>query len=268
MPYRHAHWYLLALFPLAGLAFWQSYLSQFGTAPVEFHAHGVTATLWLTLLVAQSWLIHSDRRQLHRTVGTLSLVLFPLFLMGGIGIFFGMAQRYMEGAPFQAMYAPRLAWLDFIGVGGVAYFFHEALRLRRKVHPHAGYLLATVIFLLPPILGRLTAIPLGVTGPEDFAKFEIGFPIANMLTAAISFLIAYRRGKNGRPFWIAGALIVLSAVLFATVGSTAAWESIYAGVAYWPRIPFALAAGIAGILIAYRGWMAGRRPSPKDAVPA
>lgn len=268
MPYRHAHWYLLSLFPLAALAFWPSYLSQFRTASVEFHMHGITATLWLILLIAQSWTIHHDRRQLHRTVGTASLVLFPLFLMGGNGIFFGMADRYVAGEPFQAMYAPRLAWLDFVGVGGFAYCFYEALRLRRKVHLHSGYMLATVIFLLPPIVGRLTGIPLGVTGPADFGRLEIGFQAANLLVAAFAFLVAYRRGKHGRPFLVAGLLILLSAFLFQTVGSMAAWENFYAGVAGWPRAPFAFAAGLAGILIGYAGWIAGKRSVPPDIVPA
>lgn len=268
MPFRHAHWYLLALFPLAALAFWPSYLSQVRTAAAEFHMHGITATLWLFLLVIQSWTIRNDRRPLHRTIGLASLALFPLFLMGGTGIFFGMAQRYVEGAPFQAMYAPRLAWLDFVGVGGFAYFFYEALRQRRKVHLHSGYMLATVIFLLPPILGRLTAIPLGVTGPADFAKLAAGLNAANVLTAVIAFVIAYRRGKYGRPFWLAGILILISAVLFQTVGNMPAWERFYAGVATWPRAPFALAAGLAGVLIGYAGWIAGKRPMPTDALPA
>lgn len=47
MPLRKARWYLLALFPITALAFWPGYLSQAGTVPLEFHAQGVTATLWL-----------------------------------------------------------------------------------------------------------------------------------------------------------------------------------------------------------------------------
>ena len=268
MPYRHAHWFLVGLFPLTALAFWPSYLSQFRTAGIEFHMHGITAALWLTLLLGQSWLIQSDRRQLHRTLGTASLVLFPLFLVGGTGIFFGMAERFVAGEPFQAMFGPRLAWVDFVSVGGFAYCFYEALRQRRKVHPHAGYMLATVIFLLPPILGRLTAIPLGVTGPADFAKFEIGFPISFALTAAIAFLIAWRRGKHGRPFWVAGWLTVLGAILFSTVGAGQSWEAAYAGIANWPRMPFALAAASAGVLIAFAGWTAGKRTLPAASVAA
>ena len=268
MPYRHAHWYLLALFPLSGLAFWPSYLSQVTTASMEFHAHGITATLWLMLLVAQSWTIQHGDRQLHRTLGTASLVLFPLFMFGGAGIFFGMADRYVAGAPFQAMYAPRLAWLDVVGVSGFAYFYYEALRQRRKVHPHSGYMLATVIFLLPPIFGRLSAIPLGVTGPEDFPKLGTGFHIANALVAAVAFFIAYRRGKHGRPFAVAGVLTIVSAVLYEVIGGMPAWQAIYARVADLPALPFMVAAGLVGMAIAYAGWTSGRRTVPPGALPA
>jgi hypothetical protein len=203
MPYRHAHWYLLTLFPLAGLAFWPSYLSTISTASMEFHAHGITATLWLMLLVAQSWTVHHRQRQAHRALGLASLALFPLFLIGGAGIFLGMAQRFAEGvSPFHVMYAAKLSWLDVVGVGGFAYFYYQGLRHRRKVHLHARYMLATVVFLLPPILGRLAPVlpPLSVAGPQDFWKLGIGFQLANGLTAAIAFFLAIRSGKHGRPF--------------------------------------------------------------------
>ena len=268
MPYRHAHWYLLALFPFAGLAFWQSYLSQLSTSSMEFHAHGISATLWLVLLVLQSWTMHSGQRPLHRALGTTSLALFPLFMAGGASIFFGMADRYVAGSPFHVLYAPRLAWLDFVGVGGFAYFYFEALRQRRKVHPHSGYLLATVIFLMPPIFGRLMAIPLGVRGPEDFDKLGTGFQIANVLVAAVAFAIAYRRGKHGRPFALAGILILVSAFLYQTVGGMPAWEALFARSAELPTMPFAVAAGLAGIGIAYAGWVAGRRSIDSNALPA
>ncbi len=268
MPYRHAHWYILALFPLIGVAFWPSYLSQFTTASAEFHAHGITATLWLMLLIAQSWTIHHGQPQTHRKIGTASLVLFPLFLMGGTGIFFGMADRFVAGSAFQAMYAPRLVWLDVVGVGGFAFFYYQALRQRRKVHPHSRYMLATVIFLLPPIFGRLMAIPMGVTGPEDFAKLGTGFQIANAIVAGIAFWLAIRSGRHGRPWALAGILTIVGALLYQTIGGMAAWQTLYAGTASWPVAPFMLAAGLAGILIGYAGWTAGRREAPRGPLPA
>ena len=268
MPYRHAHWYLLALFPLAGVAFWQSYLSQFSSASMEFHAHGITASLWLVLLIMQSWTIHHDKRPAHRTVGTASLILFPLFLMGGTGIFFGMADRFVEGSAFHVLYAPRLVWLDVVGVGGFAYFYYEALRQRRKVHPHSRYMLATSLFLLPPIFGRLSAIPLGVRGPEDFEKLGTGFQIANGIVAGIALWLAFRSGKHGRPWALAGILTLVGALLYQTIGGMAAWRELYIGTADLPTAPFMLAAGLAGIAIGYAGWTAGRRSTPEGAVPA
>jgi hypothetical protein len=268
MPYRHAHWYLLALFPLAGLAFWQGYLSQLRTSSLEFHLHGITASLWLLLLAAQSWTIHHGSRGVHRTLGTASLLLFPLFMMGGAGIFFGMADRYVSGSPFHAMYAPRLAWLDVVAVAGFGYFYYEALRQRRKVHAHSGYLLATSIALLPPIFGRLSAIPLGVTGPQDFWKLGYGFQAANLIAAGIAFVIAARRERHGRPFALAGVLMLLSAVLFEVPGRLAAWQALYARVADLPTMPSTVAAGLAGVAIGYAGWIAGRRPGLGTALPA
>jgi hypothetical protein len=268
MPHRHAHWYVLALFPLAAFAFWPSYLSQFMTASAEFHAHGITATLWLMLLAAQSWTIHHDRRQAHRSLGLASLALFPLFLVGGVGIFFGMADRFVAGSPFHVMYAPRLAWLDFVGVGGFAYFYFEAMRQRRKVHVHSRYLLATTVFLLPPIFGRLMAIPLGVRGPEDFAKLGTGFQTANLAIAGLCFWLALRSGKHGRPWALAGVLTIVAALLYQTVGGMAAWQALYARLADMPTAPFAVAAALAGIAVAWAGWVAGRRPEVRTAVAA
>ena len=124
MPYRHAHWFLLAIVPLAALAFWPAYISRIVTAPAEMHLHGVTASLWLALLVAQSMTIHANRTAAHRTLGAASLGLFPLFLAGGATIFLGMAQRYAEGAsPFYTLYAPGLALIDLVSVAAFAWCY-------------------------------------------------------------------------------------------------------------------------------------------------
>ncbi|MDG2535025.1 hypothetical protein P6144_15300 [Sphingomonas sp. HITSZ_GF] len=271
MPYRHAHWFLLAIFPLAALAFWPGYLATIASAPLQMHAHGVTATLWLMLLVAQSWSIHSGRNPLHRMLGAASLVLFPLFLAGGSMIFLGMAERYFEGAsPFYTLFAPRLALIDLVSVAAFAGFYYEALRLRRKTQLHARYMLATVLFLLPPILGRLMPIlpPLAIHGPGDFWKLGIGFQLANAVTAAIAFGLAFASGRHGRPFFLAGGVTLLAALLFEFLGPLAAWKAFFVHFAAVPALPFAFAAGLIGAGIGYAGWIAGRRPAMPGALAA
>lgn len=271
MPYRHAHWFLLAIFPLAALAFWPGYLATIASAPLEMHLHGVTATLWLTLLVVQSWSIHSGQLTLHRTFGTASLALFPLFLAGGSTIFLGMAQRYSEGSsPFYALYASRLALIDLVSVAAFALSYFEALRQRSRTQLHARYMLATVLFLLPPILGRLAPLlpPLAIAGPEDFGKLGVGFQLANGITAAIAFFLALGSGRHGRPFWLAGLATVFGALLFELLGPLPAWKALFVQFAHVPVLPFALAAGLIGAGIAYAGWVLGRRPVRPGAVTA
>lgn len=265
MPYRHAHWWILALFPVAAFAFWPQYISTFGSAPLEMHAHGITAALWLALLALQSWSIHNDNMALHRLSGRSSLFLFPLFLAGGVGIFIGMAQHYVAGRPFHAMYAPRLAWLDVVAVAGFAFCYFQALKWRRKAHVHSRYMLATSLFLLPPIFGRLSGIPLGVRGPEDFARLEYGFQAANLMAAGIALWLAFRPAKHGKPFLHAAGLILLSAILFQTIGTWPSWERLVARAADVPSLPFILFAAAAGVLIGWAGWVTGKRPSAPEA---
>jgi hypothetical protein len=239
---------------------------------VEFHAHGITAAFWLTLLTVQSWTIHSERKDLHRQLGLASLALFPLFLAGGATIFVGMAQRFVgQVAPFYTMYAPRLAWLDVVAVLGFAHCYYQALKQRRKVNPHSRYMLSTVFFLLPPILGRLAPAlpPLTPSGPQEMWKLGVGFQLGNAVAAGIPYFLAWRTPRHGRPFVETSALIVLGAILYQSVGGTTVWRNLFAHAASIPAGALALAAGVAGGLIGYAGWTAGKRPARREEpVPA
>jgi hypothetical protein len=264
MPYRHAHWWLLALFPLAALAFWPTYLSQMSTSEFEFHAHGVTATLWLILLVAQSWAIHGGRRKLHRLLGTASLALFPLFMAGGAAIFLGMARRLAADlAPFYTVYAARLAWIDGVSVAAFALCFHQGLRHRSRVRTHSAWMLATVIFLVPPMFGRLLppAMSAEIGGFGDLWKLVTGFHLANLIAAGIAFFVAWRSGRDGWPFVLAGLVVLLGGLLFQTIGGTDWWQALFLRAAGLPTLPVALAAGLFGVAVAASGWISGRRPA-------
>lgn len=262
MPYRHAHWWVVALMILTGFAFWSGYLTDLGNAPVEFHLHGVTAFMWMVLVAAQSWTIHRDRRQLHRSIGFMSLGLFPFFLSGGLLIAVGMAKRYVEKAsPFHTEYAARLAPLDFVAFVGMAYFFYMALRWRHKVHLHARYMLATVVFLLNPVIGRvLTTIPpLQINGPEQLHLFADAVRVGNVAVLALLFALYRSSPKHGRPFVEAGALVALQMFLFETLGRSSAWEQIYPGLASVNAIALAIPGLFVGAFVTFAGWQAGKR---------
>jgi hypothetical protein len=272
MPYRHAHWYLLALFPLVGLAFWPTYFAIFSTSPTALHAHAAVGTLWITVLAAQSWMIHHGQRDIHRQTGIASLTIFPLFVAASAAVVTLMAQEFVGRlSPVSAIYGPRLGFGSAGLVIGFAYCYWQGLRQRRKVHPHSRYMLATVLFLLPPIVVRLCRyVPfLAIQGPQDFWKLAFNIQIGNILVAAFACLLAWRAGKHGRPFVEAAAIVLINDLALQTVGLMPSWERFFGHLANVPMPFAALAAGAAGILIAYSGWMAGKRPTPQvEMVPA
>ena len=268
MPYRHAHWYLLLLFPLTGLAFWPNYFSKFAASPYAFHVHGITASLWIALLAFQSWTIHNRRNALHRSAGLASLALFPFFLLGGLLVLQTMADKFARRAePFFDVFGARLGTVDTVSSIALPCLFYLAIRWRRKVPLHARYMLAPVLFLFGPILSRLMPAlpPLAITGPDTFYRFGYGVHVANGLAVAIAALLYARAPKHGRPFLIVGALIVLQSLLFETVGPMPAWERLYSALA---DVPTALVVSVglaAGILAGAAGWTAGQPPARREA---
>lgn len=268
MPHRHAHWYLLALFPLTGLAFWPAYFSKFATSPVAFHVHGITAALWIALLAAQSWTIHHRRNALHRSVGVTSLALFPFFLVGGLLVLQTMAHKVGTRAdPFYDLFGARLGTVDAVSSIALPFLFYLAIRWRRKVHLHARYMLAPVLFLLGPILSRLMPAlpPLAITGPETFYLFAYGLHIANGIAVAVAAFLYLKAPGHGRPYLAVGGLIVLQSLLFETLGRTPDWVALYASLA---EVPTALVASLglaAGILAGAAGWIGGQPPARREA---
>ena len=47
MPYPRAHYYVLALAAVIAAGFWESYFSVWGSGAWQFHAHALTASIWV-----------------------------------------------------------------------------------------------------------------------------------------------------------------------------------------------------------------------------
>lgn len=257
MPYRHAHWWLLALFPLIVIAFWPNYLGRLMQAPFALHAHGLTATAWLLLLAGQSWSIHTRRRTWHRTAGLATFVIVPLFAAAGPLALQGMALLWRAGAdPFHATYGARLVIVDMIAGPAVVALVAYAFVNRRDVAKHAAAMLATGLLVLPPIIGRiLPALPGFPHGAwTGLGGFWLGFHLAEGLTLAIALWLAART-PAGRPgFGFAAAATVGEMVGYQTIGATKAWEQWIVVFTDIPAIPMALAGGLATAAVLWWAW--------------
>jgi hypothetical protein len=274
MPYRYAHYVLLGLVPLIGLAFWPRYFSRLGDVSLAIHVHGATATVWILMLTVQSWAIHNRRVSLHRLTGRVSFVVFPLFMVGGFMMLHNMAHGVaVQANPFVSRYGPGLGLIDALAVGTFAAFYYLALRNRRQVQLHARYMLATPLFLVMPIVTRLLInyVPaLAIRGPEDLHRFIPGIHTAGVVALAVALVLYASNPRYGRPFLVAAVVTVVCMAGFQWVGPTSWWGNLYAGLASLPFASTILGGLLVGGTIVYLGWHGaarrpGRRPLPEAA---
>ncbi len=273
MPYRSAYLFVLALLALTFVAFWPSYLSDLPAAKSAHHLHAAGAILWTILAIVQSWTIHHDRIALHRKTGLVFFILFPLFLVGGLWVIHveaGTLAGNLTSAEGKEL--AQFGFFDVLANVGFALLFWGGLRYRHKVHLHARYMLATLLFVVAPIVFRLlpTFIPFFRSPtPETAHRFSYAMGVGNAVAIAIALYLYWQAPKHGRPFLIAAGIIAAQEILFETVGRLPGWAPIFASLAD-ANLPFLLVmTGIVSVGIAWHGWVAGARPaSPSAAVAA
>ena len=256
MPYRHAHYYLLFLILLTGLAFWPMYFSALPSANIALHIHGFSASLWIALLTFQSWAIHHRRTEWHRAVGIASLAIFPFFFAGSILIAHTMAANFAAGELFDGRFGARFSAFNVVGVSAIAFLFWSGLRWRRKVHLHARYMFATVFFLFEPIFSRLLLqyVPALNLTPPEFAQLPLAVELANFGALMFALALAWKQPKYGRPWLITAAVLGVQMALFATLTAFAPWDGLVRLFAAVPS-PLLFSIGLAGgAAISWLGW--------------
>jgi hypothetical protein len=198
--FRFAAYGFLFMLLLAGFAFWPLYLSRLGNGIDAYtHFHALVALAWCLLLVTQPLLVRGHLG-LHRRLGSVSLVLAPLFVS---------ASLLLAHARFRAMDEAKLlteAPALFLPLSACAQFalcYALALHHRRSIALHARFMIATGLPMIDPVLGRVLffyfpalphpllyqAITFGITDlilpgmlitrfPEPRMRASYGVPIA------------------------------------------------------------------------------------------
>lgn len=273
MPFRKAYLLVLALLALTFVAFWPSYLSDLPAAKMAHHFHAASAVLWTILAIVQSWTIHHDRIALHRKTGLAIFLLFPLFLVAGMWVIHVEAATLATGLndPENKVIA-QFGFFDPLANVGFALLFYGGLKYRHKVHLHARYMLATLLFVVSPIVFRLLGnfVPfLNSDTPETAYRFSYAMAGGNAAAIAIALYFYAQAPKHGRPFLIAAGFIAAQEITFETLGRIPAWAPMFGRVSTI-SLPFLLTlTGIVALGIAWHGWVAGARPrAPQAAVAA
>ncbi|MBX9707138.1 MAG: hypothetical protein K2X61_04300 [Caulobacteraceae bacterium] len=252
MPYRHAVWALALLAPLILLAFWPGYFGTLNTAPFAFHAHGVTAVVWLGLVAFQSASAHWRSRAMHRAAGRVLFVAVPLFVVGGVLVMHSMATKFALGEyPFYSVLGARLGMHDVVSTTPMVGLVALALLNRRKAALHGGYMLATVLLVLPPVVARLPI-------PSFFHSGEL-------IAIALALLALWREPRGHVAFLVVIAIQILQILLFETVSASPQWEAAFADFSRLSPWPFALSCAGISFAVLVAAWRAVPGPRPVSA---
>ncbi|HUE79765.1 MAG TPA: hypothetical protein VMN38_09050 [Sphingomicrobium sp.] len=264
MPYRHAPYYVLAVIAVIVVGFWPSYFAQWDSVPWQFHAHGIAASLWVLMVLTQSWTVHKEQLPLHRAVGKSSLLLFP-FLIGGLAAIIDVtAKGYVAGdGPVRIMFGgPFLIGLA-IAIAAYVTVYYRALKYRRKVWVHSGYMLTTPLILFESPFGRILNgfMPgLAIRGPDDLYLIMPAILWAMAIELAVIAIIWFKYRAKANPFLVAGGFIVAQMLTMGLMTDSALLQNLLVMLGKVPSAAVVLTGFGIGAATSWAGWNAGKRP--------
>ena len=266
MPYRHAPYYVLAVIAVIVAGFWPSYFAQWGSVPWQFHAHGVAASLWVLMVLAQTITVHKSQLPLHRAVGKSSLLLFP-FLIGGLAAIIDLTGKgFVSGEGVtRTLYGGQFLIGLALAIAAYVVLYYRALKFRRKVWLHSGYMLATPLILFESPFSRLMTgfVPgLTIRGPDDFDRIIPSIEWAMAVELAIIAVLWLRFRDKASPFLVAGLFIVAQMLGMGLLVDNAMLESMLGVIGRVPSAAVVLTGFAIGAATSWAGWIAGKRPAP------
>lgn len=270
MPYKHAPYYVLAVIAVIVAGFWGSYFSVWGNVPWQFHAHGIAASIWVLMVLAQSVTIHKEQLPLHRAVGKASLILFP-FLIGGLAAIIDLTGKGFvsgDGVTRQMFGGQFLVGLA-LAIAAYVVLYYRALKFRRKVWLHAGYMLATPLILFESPFSRILGswMPgLIVHGPQDFHLIMPSIEWAMAVELVFIAALWWRFRDRANPFLVAAGFIVAQMLAMGLMADNAVLEQLLVMIGNLPSATVVLTGFAIGAATSWAGWQAGKRPAPVAGV--
>lgn len=203
-------------FSLAAL---QRYLTGDAThMPPVVHLHGVTFISWMTLLMAQTFLINVRNVALHRSLGTFGIALGTAVLFTGALIsLLGMS----TGDPSGPFYHD-LMYLSVMALLGFGVLFTLAIRAVRNPEHHRRLILFATIPLLPPGINRMYQVVFQLPYLPVLATY------LTMAALATAILVYDWRtmGKASRASLIGAAVVFGQQLLHVPIASSSAFAAL------------------------------------------
>lgn len=185
--------------------------------PFIVHFHAILFSLWILVLVTQTYLVTTERVNVHRRLGATAAWLIPLVVITGLATAVRGAQDgWNPGGPY-----PDALSFMIVGVADIAVFFALAtagLALRRRPELHKRLMvLATLGGLMWPAITRMPIVA------GNFLAMLGLFSMLVLAPAARDFL--YRAQYRWVSLFV-GLAIVASLLLRPSLGRSGSWRAL------------------------------------------
>ena len=261
MPYRHAHYFVgFVLLVILG-GFWASYWSAIGDVPFAFHMHAISSSTWLLLLIVQSISIHRRETAFHKQMGLASFALFPFLILGFMMIIDVSANRFASAEnEFILHNGPSFGLGMAIAIAAYLTLYYQALKTRRNVKLHAGYMLATPLILFESPFSRVIEqfMPwMNFIGSEGPQAVQDTIAISDGLGILFALILYCMDRKHGAPWLVAAFFMALQAIVMWFAPFFPELGDLFRTYAQIPLAVTMVAGVLAGVLAAWFGWRAG-----------
>lgn len=226
--YPNAYLYFGLAFLIMVAGFFPSYFQKLGETSLAHHFHGITASLWMLLLVIQPLLYKSGNMQWHRMLGKSSFILVPLLIVGGLVMIHVMMNEgnYPPLVPFQ------LGFIDFFTLGQFALFYILAIKNISDTQYHARYMACTIF---GPFIPAITRLLFWVPGVDSFSiSLNLSYFIVEIVLLML-ILDDKRRGKIRLPYPLMLGFIGVQHLIMNYVAEWGWWQEFmksYAEIAF------------------------------------
>lgn len=230
---RQYHFYFALAFLATVISFWPSFFSKLPSTDPAHIIHGLTATLWMTMPILQSWLVSRQKFDLHRKIGwAILLLLAPALVISGLRMVQLMIVRYHQIHQIRLL---KFAFMDITALALFILFLFLAIRRIRRndMDGHARYMAATVLFALEPALERVFVFYIKGGSTLEFANALYFALICMEVILTVLIFLEWRRKKIRLPFPLAlGFFVAMHTILTPIANSTwfAKFADWFAGI--------------------------------------
>lgn len=188
--YKNSGYFMLLLIPLVILGFYKTYFSQFPDFNEKItmfhHLHAAIASVWILTLIIQPLLIRHRRYKIHKMIGKISYIIFPVLILSFIPM---MLRIIYSDHPVNLFFPIADCTLLIL-------FYSLAVYNRKNTPKHMRYMIGAAIVFLGPTFGRIAP---NLIGLSNKVSQNTQYGIIYLILIGL-ILLDRKHSKNFRPY--------------------------------------------------------------------